>query len=134
VLQQLLPPPENRGLVLIDPPYEDEQEFATLQQCLRLALKRWRNGIFACWYPIKIGPRVQRFHDALAQSGLRKLLLLEFSVRPADSPIGLNGSGLLLANPPWQLDLELTDALQELHQLLVPSGTGGVRVHWLVPE
>ena len=133
-LQRQLPPQENRGLVLIDPPYEDEQEFATLQQALSLALERWRNGIFACWYPIKAGPRAQRFHQALAQSGLRNLLLLELSVLPADSPVGLNGSGLLLANPPWQLDLKLADALQELHQLLAPAGAGEVRVQWLVPE
>jgi 23S rRNA (adenine2030-N6)-methyltransferase len=133
-LQQELPPQENRGLVLIDPPYEDDQEFTTLQRSLQLALKCWRNGIFACWYPLKAGLRAQRFHDGLAQSGLRKLLLLELSIRPADSPIGLNGSGMLLANPPWQLDLELGDTLLELHRLLVPGGAGSVRVHWLVPE
>ena len=133
-VQQQVPPRENRGLVLIDPPYEDEQEFTALEQSLSQALARWRNGVFACWYPLKAGPRATRFHESLARSGLRKLLLLELSVRPADSPVGLNGSGVLLANPPWQLDLELTEALQELHHLLVPDGAGGARVRWLVPE
>lgn len=129
-----LPPKENRGLVLIDPPYEDEHEFATLQQALIRALGRWRNGVFACWYPLKTGPRAERFLAGLVQAGLRKLLLLELSVRPEDSPVGLNGSGVLIANPPWQLDSELPAALQELHQMLAPDGAGGTRVHWLVPE
>jgi 23S rRNA (adenine2030-N6)-methyltransferase len=132
-LERQLPPKENRGLVLIDPPYEAEQEFTRLQRALTAALARWRNGVFACWYPIKAGPRVERFHAALAGSGLRKLLLLELNVLPVDSPVGLNGSGMLLANPPWQLEVEMAAALHELHQILMPSG-GSVRVEWLVPE
>jgi 23S rRNA (adenine2030-N6)-methyltransferase len=133
-LQRQLPPKENRGLVLIDPPYEDEQEFSRLVQALPPALEHWRNGVFACWYPLKADARVERFHAALTHSGLRKLLLLELAVQPMDSPLGLNGSGMLLINPPWQLDTELLAALQELHQLLAPQGAGGVRVRWLVPE
>ena len=129
-----LPPKENRGLVLIDPPYEHEAELTLLEQGLRGALARWRNGVFVCWYPIKAGPRVERFHAALAQSGLRKLLLLELGVRPSNSPVGLNGSGLLLANPPWQFEVELASAQQELHEVLAADGGGGVRVEWLVPE
>jgi 23S rRNA (adenine2030-N6)-methyltransferase len=133
-LARALPPQENRGLVLIDPPYERDQEFTLLQQALSRALTRWRGGVFACWYPLKSGPRVERFHAALMQSGLRKLLLVELAVQPADSPLGLNGSGMLLVNPPWQLDIELPAALEELHALLAPAGSGGVRVEWLVPE
>jgi 23S rRNA (adenine2030-N6)-methyltransferase len=133
-LERSLPPPENRGLVLIDPPYEQDHEFTVLQQALSQALTRWRGGVFACWYPLKSGPRVERFHAALVQSGLRKLLLAELAILPADSPLGLNGSGMLLINPPWQLDAELPAALEELHALLAPAGSGGVRVEWLVPE
>ena len=131
---QRLPPKENRGLVLIDPPYESDQEFTILQQALVEAVMRWRNGVFACWYPLKAGLRTNRFHAALVQSGLRKLLLAELSIQPEDSPVGLNGSGMLLVNPPWQLDTDLHPALQELHGLLAPHGSGGVRVEWLVPE
>jgi 23S rRNA (adenine2030-N6)-methyltransferase len=133
-LQRALPPKENRGLVLIDPPYENDQEFTMLQQALSSALARWRNGVFACWYPLKAGLRAERFHAVMAQSGLRKLLLVELAVRPADSPLGLNGSGMLLINPPWQLDSELTPALEELRAALAPAGSGGARVEWLVPE
>jgi 23S rRNA (adenine2030-N6)-methyltransferase len=68
----------------------------------------------------------------LQASGLRKLLRLEFTVRPADSPIGLNGSGLVIANPPWKFDGEMQEALEELHEALAGSGTS--RVEWLVGE
>jgi 23S rRNA (adenine2030-N6)-methyltransferase len=69
---------------------------------------------------------------ALQSSGLRKLLRLELTVRPADSPIGLNGSGLVIANPPWKFDSEMSDALDELRAAL--AGSGRSTVEWLVGE
>ena len=69
---------------------------------------------------------------ALQTSGLRKLLRLELTVRPVDSPIGLNGSGLVIANPPWKFDSEMTEALDELHAAL--EGKGRSQVQWLVEE
>lgn len=133
-LKAYLPPKENRGLVLIDPPYESEREFAAVEQAVRFGLSRWPNGVFALWYPIKPGSETQRMHAAFKSSGLRKLLLLELSVRPADSPLGLNGSGMLIANPPWQLDVQMQQASKELHQLIALDGAGGTRVEWLAPE
>jgi 23S rRNA (adenine2030-N6)-methyltransferase len=131
-LKSHLPPRENRGLVLIDPPYEAESEFADAQRALRFGLARWPNGVFALWYPIKAGAQSQRLNADLQVSGLRKLLRLELTVRPADSPIGLNGSGLVIANPPWKFDGEMREALEELHEALAGSGTS--RVQWLVGE
>jgi 23S rRNA (adenine2030-N6)-methyltransferase len=131
-LKTYLPPHENRGLVLIDPPYEADSEFADAERALRLGLSRWPNGVFALWYPIKAGTQAQRLSAALHASGLRKLLRLELTVRPADSPIGLNGSGLVIANPPWKFDGEMAEALPEVHEAL--GGNGGCRVEWLVGE
>jgi 23S rRNA (adenine2030-N6)-methyltransferase len=131
-LKTYLPPRENRGLVLIDPPYEADTEFADAERALRFGLARWPNGIFALWYPIKAGAQTQRLNAALQASGLRKLLRLELTLRPADSPIGLNGSGLLIANPPWKFDGEMTAALDELHAAL--EGKGQSSVQWLVAE
>lgn len=133
-LKTYLPPRENRGLVLIDPPYESDREFTEVDRALNLGLQRWPNGVFAAWYPIKAGRDSQRLHAALQKSGLRKLLLLELNVRPADSPVALNGSGLIIANPPWQFDTEMQATTEELHRLLSPEGTGGVNVEWLVRE
>lgn len=131
-LNTYLPPRENRGLVLIDPPYEVDTEFADAERALRLGLSRWPNGVFALWYPIKAGAQAQRLNAALQASGLRKLLRLELTVRPADSPIGLNGSGLVIANPPWKFDGEIAAALAEVHEAL--SEAGRSRVDWLVGE
>jgi 23S rRNA (adenine2030-N6)-methyltransferase len=133
-LTAYLPPKENRGLVLLDPPYESDREFSTLRQALESGLTRWPNGLFTLWYPLKANRDVPRFHSAVKESGRRKLLLLELSVRPSDSPSGLNGSGVLIANPPWQFDTEMRTVHEELHTLLAPDGSGGVRVEWLVPE
>jgi len=133
-LKTYLPPRENRGLVLIDPPYESENEFTQVEKALLLGLSRWPNGMFALWYPIKLGRETQRLHLSLQNSGLRKLLLVELSVRPSDSPLGLNGSGLIIANPPWQFDEEIAPALREAHAALTDDGAGGVNISWLVPE
>jgi 23S rRNA (adenine2030-N6)-methyltransferase len=133
-LKAYLPPRENRGLVLIDPPYETDTEFPDVERGLRFGLERWPNGVFALWYPIKAGMQSQRLNAALQASGLRKLLRLELTVRPGDSPIGLNGSGLVIANPPWQFDTEIAPALAEAHAALAPDKVGGSRVDWLVPE
>lgn len=133
-LKAYLPPKENRGLVLIDPPYEAEDEFAAVERALRFGLERWPNGVFAVWYPIKASGEFRRFHASLQQSDLKKLLLLDFNLRPSDSPTGLNGSGMLVANPPWQLDLAMRASLDELLRLLSPDRTGGVRVEWLAGE
>jgi 23S rRNA (adenine2030-N6)-methyltransferase len=62
------------------------------------------------------------------------LLLVELSIRPQDSPIGLNGSGIVIANPPWKFDEEIRAALEEVHALLDPERGGGVTVRWLVEE
>ena len=133
-LKTYLPPKENRGLVLIDPPYEAENEFAQVEKSLHFGLTRWPNGIFAVWYPIKAAREAQRLQNALAKSGLRKLLLVELLIRPQDSPLGLNGSGLVIANPPWQLDEEIRGALEEVLPLLAQDDAGRVRVQWLVAE
>jgi 23S rRNA (adenine2030-N6)-methyltransferase len=133
-LKAWLPPKENRGLVLIDPPYEADSEFRDVEQALTAALARWPNGVFMVWYPLKAGGDVRRFHASLKASGLRKLLRLDLSVRPTDAPIGINGSGVLIANPPWRFEVEMREALTELHAHLSQTGAGGVEVEWVVPE
>ena len=133
-LKTYLPPKENRGLVLIDPPYEVENEFTLVERALQFSLQRWPTGIIAAWYPLKASRDAQRMLAALAKSGLRKLLTLELSIRPQDSPLGLNGSGILIANPPWKFDEEMRAALDEVHALLDTERAGGVNVRWLVGE
>ena len=133
-LKAQLPPKENRGLVLIDPPYENDTEFSDVARALLTALTRWSNGTYCVWYPIKPGSAELRFHRALVDAGIKKILALELSVLPHDSPLGLNGSGLVIVNPPYQLDEQMRALLPQLHRALVPEQTGGVRVEWLAGE
>jgi 23S rRNA (adenine2030-N6)-methyltransferase len=133
-LKTYLPPRESRGLVLIDPPYESERDLADVSRALTFSLQRWPTGVIAAWYPIKAGADGSRLHTTLKASGLRKLLVLEMSVRPDDSPLGLNGSGMIIANPPWLFDVEMRAASEELHSALARTETGGSRVEWLVTE
>ncbi len=134
-LKAQLPPKEKRALVLIDPPYEDVQEFAQLERAMTLALSRWPQTVLAVWYPIKAGAAIERWLRALEAAGLRKLLRCELAIRPRDSAIGLNGSGLLIANPPYQLESVLRDAQAELLPLLAEAPhAGDQRVDWLVEE
>jgi 23S rRNA (adenine2030-N6)-methyltransferase len=133
-LKTYLPPREARGLVLMDPPYESEREFGDATRALMFALQRWATGVVAIWYPIKATGEVTRFHNAVKATGLRKLLLIELIVRPMDSPLGLNGSGLLIANPPWQFDTEMKAVCDELREALAEGAAGQTRVEWLVGE
>lgn len=132
-LKAHLPPKEKRGLVLIDPPFEEPDEFARLVHGLQQAHRRWPTGVYALWYPIKERPAVWRFHEALAESGIPKILLAELTIHPEDTHLRLNGCGLAIVNPPWTLDTTLAEMLPVLHAAL--PGTGGAaRVQWLVPE
>lgn len=127
-LKGLLPPKERRGLVLIDPPYESqEQEFDAVADALDAAVGRWPVGVFAAWYPIKEARTVARFHARLA-ARVPELMAVELALFPEDTHVGLNGSGIVIANPPWQLEERLAAALPAVHAALATGGAGGARV------
>jgi 23S rRNA (adenine2030-N6)-methyltransferase len=133
-LRAYLPPKEKRGLVLMDAAFEEPDEFQRLDAALRFVNERWATGVYCVWYPLKAGGVVNTFYSAIKRSGLSKLLLLELWVKPLDAPLGLNGSGMLIMNPPWQLDVQMREAYNELLPLLAPEGHGGLRVQWLTGE
>lgn len=134
-LAALLPPREKRGLVLIDPPYEEQQtDMGRVADALATTAARWPQGALAAWYPIKLASVIARFHRRLLDSGLRRVLAVEVCVHPDDSRAGLNGSGLLLVNPPWKSDNDLRAAMPVLHAILAPDGAGRWRVDWLAGE
>ena len=127
----LLPPREKRGLVLIDPPYEaQDAEYPRVLEAAGTALSRWPTAGVAVWYPIKQRRTLHGFFRRAAQLAPRGLLCAELMVRPDDSPLRLNGSGMLLFHPPWRLDEALAPALPVLARLLgVDSPTH--RLAWL---
>jgi 23S rRNA (adenine2030-N6)-methyltransferase len=133
-LKAQLPPRENRGLVLIDPPYESDLEFDRVLAGLELAHERWPTGTYCIWYPLTDRAGPVRFQKDLERSGIRKILEVKLSVLPIDAQVGLSGAGLVVVNPPWTLDERLRELLPQLHKLLSPEGSGGTSVEWLVPE
>ena len=133
-IKAMLPPKEKRGLVLIDPPYEaQEAEFTTILAALKEALARWPTGIYALWYPIKQGRTLLPFLRKVANLPCKSVLSAELLVRPDDSPLRLNGSGMLIVNPPYQLDSELAPALPVLARLLGDRHPSS-RLEWIKQE
>ena len=133
-LKAQLPPRENRGLVLIDPPYESDLEFDRVLAGLEVGHERWPSGIYCVWYPLTDRAGPLRFRQNLARSGIRRVLDVTLSVLPDDAQVGMAGAGLVIVNPPWLLDERLKDLLPQLHRLVSPEGLGGTSVEWLVPE
>lgn len=126
-LGALVPPPERRGLVLIDPPYEARDEFDRLAEGFATAFRRWPTGIYLMWYPIK----ERSAADALARRvGARagKVLRLDIAVAPPSADAGLTAAGLLVVNPPWKLKRDLDVVMPELAKVLGRGGPGHVRL------
>ncbi len=113
-LKALLPPKERRGVVLIDPPFEEVAELDRMAEGLAQALERFATGVYMAWYPIKDPKPIGRFHVALAALGAPKLLRVELMIERAGDVDRLNGCGLALINPPYGLDGELAAILPEL--------------------
>ncbi|MDH5832961.1 23S rRNA (adenine(2030)-N(6))-methyltransferase RlmJ [Luteimonas kalidii] len=132
----LLPPRSEgvrigRGLVLVDPPYEAQRaEFDPALAALREGLGRWPQGMFVLWYPIKQRATVQPFLRRAAHLPAKSVLCAELMVRPEESALRMNGSGLLLCNAPWRFERLLEGLLPALQSTLATRG-GGHRVQWL---
>lgn len=133
-LPAFVPPNERRGLVLIDPPFENRDEFTRLGEGFAAAHGKWPTGIYMLWYPIKerraaetLADRVARVANAGSGSDAR-CLRVEFSVAPQTTDSGLVSTGLLIVNPPWTLAAELKAILHELEKPLGQGGAGRFRV------
>eukprot|EP01037_Dinobryon_pediforme_P007348 gene7348-7416_t len=134
-LNPLLPPPERRGLVLIDPPFEKPSEWQDIATGINLSLKKWPTGCYAIWYPIKHGNEGRELAAALDQSQMRSMLCAELLVAEPNKPgkhdrRGLAGSGLLMINPPFVLAAESEIILPALSDLL-SQGENSWRADWL---
>lgn len=132
-----LPPMERRALILLDPPYENSSEdFTALRLALKMSLSRLANAVIAIWYPIKHRGDIERSLKSLLSSlaGLAPgmtdppVLRSELWLHPCDSRVGLNGSGMLLVNPPWQLEEKLREFMPRLLAALDSDRHGGWQV------
>lgn len=117
-LKAFLPPKERRGLILLDPPYERPNELAYIASILPSVLKRFATGVYAIWYPIKDRTAVDHFWRSLRENIKKPILVTELCIYPENSPLHLNGCGMAIINPPWQLDKQILEYLPWLWKVL----------------
>lgn len=129
-----LPPPERRGLILIDPPYEQRDEAAKAARTLAAGVKRFGTGIFMLWYPVKANDDGGTCLEAAKALGVPGTLMAELRIREVFKQGGLAGSGVIIVNAPWKLDEELALILPALADRLGLGDWGRGRVETLVPR
>jgi 23S rRNA (adenine2030-N6)-methyltransferase len=129
----LLPPPERRGLVLIDPPFERSDEFQAIQTFLAESLARFAGGIYAMWYPLKNRHAAAHFVRQVSRSAQRPVLNIEFETGAAAQG-QMRGCGFVIVNPPYRFDIEVGEALQRLLRELAQSGAAMIRFEATEPD
>jgi 23S rRNA (adenine2030-N6)-methyltransferase len=128
-VKSLLPPKERRGAVLIDPPFELANEFEAIEAGLSDGLKRFANGVYVVWYPIKDPARVTRFLRQIRGLGIAKILNASLSIAARDADAGLTETGLLIINPPFRLKAQLDQILPCLVTALATGPGAGFSVN-----
>ena len=123
-----LPPPERRGLILIDPPFEAPDEFEMAAQAVRAAFRKFATGIYLIWYPIKSAAAGNAFAGEVLASGAKKALRIEIAIDAADGKLGQ--AGLLVLNPPYGFDSEMQAALA----IVAPRLSARTKLDWLAGE
>ena len=127
-----VPPKERRGVVLVDPPFEEAADFARLAGALAAAYRKWPTGIYMLWYPIKERDAPDALARRLRRLAVPKLLRSELTLGPPLAEGGLFGSGLIVVNPPFTLEPELRHLMPALGAVLSPQAA--LRLDWLGPE
>ncbi len=133
-LQALLPPPDRRALVLIDPSYEVKNDYQHLVKQVIQAHKRFPTGTFAIWYPVVLRQRIDEMELALQKSGIANIQLLELGLLPDNPEHGMTSSGMIVINPPWTLWSAMEEALPWLVEQLSEEHAGFYRLEQLVAE
>ena len=132
-LKAKLPPPERRGVILIDPPYEVKNEAEKAVRMLAHGLRRFAQGIYVLWYPLKADQTAESILAAMAALGVPGTLKVELRVREAFGAGALAGSGLVICNTPWKFDQEMRVMVPALAQRLGLGNWGRGSVEWVVP-
>jgi 23S rRNA (adenine2030-N6)-methyltransferase len=130
-LKALLPPPPRRALVLIDPPYEEKQDYQRVLKALQEGLKRFANGVYAVWYPQLQRADARQLPGELKQLPVKSWLHVALSVQaPSAEGFGMHGSGMFILNPPWTLHGELKTVMPYLVKVLGQDGGAGFELEF----
>ena len=130
-----LPTSQKRGLILMDPPYEVKKDYQTVVQALEVGYKRFSQGIYAIWFPILARKQANDLANSVQRTKIRNVLLLELSIRDDDADKGMNGSGMIIVNPPWTLVDTAKDFLPILTNLLgEKEKQAHFQIRWITPE
>lgn len=133
-LQALLPPPDRRALVLLDPSYEVKSDYQHLVKQVIQAHNRFQTGTFAIWYPVVVRQRIDEMELAFKKSGITNIQLMEFGLLPDNPEHGMTSSGMIVINPPWTLWGAMEEALPWLVEQLSEEQAGFYRLEQLVAE
>lgn len=129
-----LPPKEKRGLILVDPPFEIGGEFDRLAEGLVKAHRRFAGGTYAFWYPVKDRQEVKRFASLLHDTGIAKILRAELMIRAPSPEPRLDGTGMIIVNPPFTLEGELRSVFPALSKVLSDGQNAGFTLDWIRGE
>ena len=128
----MLPTRTPRGVVVVDPPYEQTDERARITATLAAAMRKWAHGVTVIWYPLKDRAAHVRWKQQLSKLGISKLLTVEHWLYDADQPGIYNGAGLFIVNPPYAFTEALPPLLEALRAALAPEGhRGEIAADWL---
>ena len=128
----MLPPRTARGVVVVDPPYEQLDERARITATLAAACRKWAHGVTVIWYPLKDRATHGRWKQQLRKLGIPKLLWVEHWLYDSDQPGIYNGAGLFIVNPPYAFTQALPPLLEALRAALEPEGhRGEIAADWL---
>lgn len=133
-MQALLPPPDRRALIFLDPSYELKNDYYEVIKQVIQAHRRFATGTYIIWYPVVLRQRIDDMEKALQKSGIKNIQLFECGIAPDSTEFGMNSSGLFVINPPWTLWGAMEQTLPYLADNLGEEGQGFYRMEQLVEE
>jgi len=131
-IKAFLPPKEKRGLILIDPAFEDINEFENIIAGLKVAKQKFPTGVYAIWYPIKDLTKIQGFYSELEAIHFKNILVSEFSVDTLEKDAKLTRCGMAIINSPWKFEEDLQPLLDWLAATLAHNNNGYSNWRWLL--
>ncbi|KZN14954.1 23S rRNA (adenine(2030)-N(6))-methyltransferase RlmJ [Marinomonas sp. TW1] len=133
-VKAMLPPPQKRGFVLMDPPYEVKKDYQFVVKSLEEGYKRFPQGTFAIWYPVLGRQQADQLLKSVKVTNIRNILLLELNVRDTEKERGMAGSGMIIVNPPWTLEQDAREFMPFLSKTLAEDQEANYQITWISPE